>query len=125
MRGEQSEPILPSRDLNETRAFYAKLGFRAWFGENAPWQYEIVSRGGLTVHFFLDRDLDPAKSSSGCYWRVLDADKLHSEFAALALPAEGIPRLTAPEDKNWWMREFTLVDPSGNLMRVGHELHQS
>ena len=38
------------------------------------------------------------------------------------LAAEGIPRVTAPEDKPWGMREFALVDPSGNLIRVGHDL---
>jgi hypothetical protein len=30
-RIERSEPILPSRDLAETRSFYEALGFRAWF----------------------------------------------------------------------------------------------
>jgi hypothetical protein len=43
-------------------------------------------------------------------------------LAALNLPSEGIPRLTAPVDQPWGMREFTLVDPSGNLVRVGHDL---
>ena len=49
-RVERSEPILPSRDLDETRAFYEALGFRAWFrngGVNAS--YEILSRGHLVV----------------------------------------------------------------------------
>ena len=42
--------------------------------------------------------------------------------AALSLRSEGIPGLTAPVDQPWGMREFTLVDPSGNLVRVGHDL---
>ena len=122
MRLERPEPILPSRDLAETRAFYERLGFVPWFGGRAPWDYEIVSRGNLVVHFFTHRDLTPAGSNAGCYWRVKDADRLYQEFAKLNLPAEGIPRLTAPVDQPWGMHEFTLVDPSGNLVRVGHDL---
>jgi hypothetical protein len=53
---------------------------------------------------------------------VKDADRLHGELTALRLPREGIPRLTSIEDKPWGMREFVLVDPSGNLVRVGHDL---
>ena len=60
--------------------------------------------------------------SLSCYWRVADADRLYHEFAALGLPASGLPRITEPQDEPWGMREFTLKDPSGNLLRVGHEL---
>lgn len=124
MRTERPEPILPTRDLAETRAFYRTLGFAAWF--NGRWDgYEIVSRGQLVVHFAEDATLSPAQNGAGCYWRVKDADRLHREFAALGLPAEGIPRLTLPEDKAWGMPEFTLVDPSGNLVRVGHDLNDA
>jgi MFS family permease len=49
---------------------------------------------------------------------VRDADEFYQEFARLGLPSEGIPRLTAPVDQPWGMREFALVDPSGNLVRV-------
>lgn len=118
----RSEPILPSRDLLETRAFYRRLGFSPWWGEDRPWAYDIVSRGDLVVHFFAESNLAPGENDTSCYWRVEDADRLHQEFAALNLPINGIPRLTAPVDQPWGMREFTLVDPSGNLVRVGHEL---
>jgi catechol 2,3-dioxygenase-like lactoylglutathione lyase family enzyme len=119
---ERSEPILPSRDLAETRTFYRRLGFTCWFDAGAPWEYEIVSRGHLVVHFFENSGLVPDRSDAGCYLRVVDADRLHAELSQLGLPEEGIPRLTAPRDEPWGMREFTIVDPSGNLLRVGHDL---
>lgn len=121
MRAERSEPILPSRDLDETRAFYTKLGFTPW--SRGRWEeYEIFSRGHLVIHFFTARDVDPYRSSAGCYLRVKDADALYAEYTTLALPTEGIPRLTAVEDRFWGMREFAIVDPSGNLLRIGHDL---
>jgi catechol 2,3-dioxygenase-like lactoylglutathione lyase family enzyme len=122
MRMERPEPILPARNLAETRAFYQKLGFVSWWGDGGPWEYEIVSRGQLVVHFFAEPGLIPSENDTSCYWRVKDADRFYQEFAALKLPSEGIPRLTAPVDQPWGMREFTVVDPSGNLVRVGHDL---
>jgi catechol 2,3-dioxygenase-like lactoylglutathione lyase family enzyme len=122
MRTERPEPILPARNLDETRAFYEKLGFVPWFRGRGPWEYEIVSRGHLVVHFFAESELTPSQNDASCYWRVKDADRFYEEFAALDLPSEGIPRLTKPVDQPWGMREFTLVDPSGNLVRVGHDL---
>jgi catechol 2,3-dioxygenase-like lactoylglutathione lyase family enzyme len=122
MRTERPEPILPARSLDETRAFYEKLGFAPWFRGRGNGDYEIVSRGNLVVHFFAEPGLAPSENGAGCYWRVKDADRLYQEFAALQLPSAGIPRLTAPLDQPWGMREFALVDPSGNLVRVGHDL---
>ncbi len=122
MRTERSEPILPARNLAETRAFYEKLGFTSWWRGRGPWEYEIVSRGHLVVHFFAESGLVPTENEASCYWRVKDADRFHQEFAALKLPSERIPRLTAPVDEPWGMREFTFVDPSGNRVRVGHDL---
>jgi catechol 2,3-dioxygenase-like lactoylglutathione lyase family enzyme len=123
MPHERAEPILPSRDLAETRTFYERLGFRAWWPDPHGSEYQILSRGDLVVHFYSDRDLSPARNASMCYWRVPDADAMHAQLAAAAnLPQEGIPRLTPPADQPWGMRECALVDPSGNLVRIGHEL---
>lgn len=119
MSTERSEPILPARDLAGTRAFYESLGFKAGYNDD---KYDILRRGELVVHLEHDADLIPERNRFSCYWRVPNADRLYSEFAALGLPADGMPRLTEPADEPWGMREFTLKDPSGNLIRVGHEL---
>src|SRR5204862_7308013 len=109
-----------------TRAFYGAIGFRAWFrGGGVNPQYEILSRGHLVVHFFLERSLNPAASDNVCYLRVTDADRFHSDCGVLKLPESGIPRLTPPRDEPWGMREFALVDPSGNLLRIGHDLYDA
>jgi catechol 2,3-dioxygenase-like lactoylglutathione lyase family enzyme len=119
MRTERPEPILRSHDLDTTRSFYESLGFTPWFRGTG---YEIVSRGNLVVHFEEHRDLNPDENRDACYWRVEDADALHNEFTLLNLPSEGVPRITSPQDETWGMREFTLKDPSGNLVRIGHDL---
>lgn len=119
MPREGPEPILPAVDMERTRAFYESLGFRAGYRDN---RYDILRRGNLVVHLESRDDLVPSRNRTSCYWRVENADTLYSEFASLGLPSEGVPRLTEPADEPWGMREFTLKDPAGNLIRVGHEL---
>jgi len=119
VRPEGSEPILPVLDLPRTRAFYEPLGFKAGYHDD---RYEILRRGHLVVHLEQTADLVPERNTYSCYWRVADADRLYHEFAAPSLPVTGLPRLTEPQDEPGGMREFTLKDPSGNLIRVGHEL---
>jgi len=119
MPGEASEPILQAHDVSRTRAFYESLGFTSGYNDD---RYDILRRGNLVVHLEADERLVPATNRASCYWRVADADVLYQEFALLALPIDGLPHLTAPCDEPWGMREFTLKDPSGNLIRVGHEL---
>ena len=110
-------PTLPSRDVNETVTFYRRLGFEG--GVHSHGDYAILTRGSLELHFFTHSDLRPEDSSAGCYLRVLDVDSLYRAFAAAELPRQGIPRVTAPENKPWGLREFALVDADGNLVRIG------
>jgi catechol 2,3-dioxygenase-like lactoylglutathione lyase family enzyme len=117
---EGAVPILPSRDLGETLAFYERLGFA---NAGAPWQewnYLIVRRGEVWLHFFPDPEVDPLTTSAGCYVYVDDADAVHAAWAAVVEPdpATG-SRIVAPETTEYGMREFAVVDRSGNLIRVG------
>jgi catechol 2,3-dioxygenase-like lactoylglutathione lyase family enzyme len=110
-------PTLPSRDLTETRAFYDALGFVPRASEDRD-DYLVLGFGPAELHFFAAAGLDAANSVSGCCIRVADVDRIHGRFASAGLPATGTPRLTAPADRPWGQREFTLVDPDGNLIRV-------
>ena len=122
MPREGPEPILPAQDLSRTRAFYESLGFTSGYRDD---RYDIMRRGVLVVHLERHDELGPAANRTSCYWRVTNADELFHEFASLGLPSHGFPCLTEPFDEPWGMREFTLKDPSGNLIRIGHELTDS
>jgi len=119
--GEHAVPILPSRDLRETLAFYERLGFENRGAEPEEWDYLIVGRGGIVLHFFLQQDVDPLSTAAGCYVHVDDADALHAEWRAIGVEHDAATgsRLMAPADTDYRMREFALVDRSGNLLRVG------
>lgn len=117
-------PILPSRELAETLAFYERLGFRHSGGPWQEWGYLIIARGGIELHFSHRPDVDPLTTDASCYVRVPDADALHAEWDRIGIttdPATG-SRLVTPIDTDYGIREFALVDPSGNLLRIGSPL---
>ena len=111
-------PTLPSRSISATTDFYRRLGFDGGAHEFNP-EYGIFSRGAIELHFFTHTELVPAHSAAGCYIRVLDVQALHAACSASGLPEVGIPRVTRLEDKPWGLREFAIVDPDGNLLRIG------
>lgn len=123
---DRAIPILPARSIEATAAFYRALGF-AGGAHSADPGYAILRRGTTELHFFHHPALVPADSWAGCYIRVADVADWARRFASsgLGLPAHGIPRFEPPEDKPWGLRELALVDPDGNLVRVGQVLAAS
>ncbi len=129
MATEVMIPRLPCQSLDETLAFYVALGFTITHRQQAkPDSDGGVQWGGIELHFFTLPNYEPANSYSGCYVRVADVDALYQAFAARLqaaygqLPLMGMPRLIPPKHKmgNW--REFILVDPGGNWIRIGQEM---
>ena len=120
---EHCVPILPSRDLDETLAFYEHLGFVNRGAPPHEWDYLIVGRGDMLLHFTPTPDVDPLSTASACYCYVDDAQALYDEWADVVVPDEDTgSRIMAPEVTDYGMREFAVVDPSGNLLRVGSAL---
>ena len=111
-------PILASRDVDETAAFYQRLGFdvRARYEQFGP-AYLILGRDDVELHFVHAPRADPAGNDGVCYLRLDDAQGVYEEWVPLELD-----QLHAPSDTPWGMREFSLVDPSGNLLRIGTSL---
>ena len=113
-------PLFPSSDIPATLEFYRRgLGFAVRL-EMA--NYGIVERDGVEVHFWPCDNRHIAENTSA-YFRVHDADSLHRELINQGHEM----RITAPEDREWGMREFYVWDPDGNLLKFGqliptHEL---
>jgi catechol 2,3-dioxygenase-like lactoylglutathione lyase family enzyme len=115
-------PTLPCRAVSATVAFYRRLGFEGG-AHQFNRDYAILRRGTVELHFFTYQELLPAESSAGCYIRVLDVDSIYRSFSSIQLPRTGIPRMEILEDKPWGLREFAVVDPDGNLLRIGQVIH--
>jgi hypothetical protein len=73
-----------------------------------------------TLHFSLVPEVDPLRTASSCYLYVEDADALYTAWSrAVAPDAATGSRVEPPVTTQYRMREFAVVDRSGNLLRVG------
>jgi catechol 2,3-dioxygenase-like lactoylglutathione lyase family enzyme len=114
-------PILPSRSIAATLDFYRALGFTGE-AHDTDAGYAILCRGTLELHFFHHPALLPAQSDAGCYLRVRDVRAIHADAQRAGLPDTGIPRIDPLSPKPWGLLEFAIVDPDGNLLRIGQVL---
>ncbi|WP_439817469.1 bleomycin resistance protein [Zavarzinia sp. CC-PAN008] len=104
-------PILASLNIRESRDFYVgRLGFALVYEDAA---YLIVRRDEMELHFWLTDDRR-FPENTGCYIRGGQVADLYAEFSA-----RGVERLSKFELRPWDMKEFTLHDPHGNLLRFG------
>ena len=81
--------------------------------------YAVLRRDALELHLFDWPHARPDNSIAGCFIRIADAPALHREWSALGFAVEGTPSVGPVGPRFWGMNEFTVVDPSGNLLRVG------
>jgi hypothetical protein len=121
---EHAIPILPSRSLHETLEFYARLGFENRGPPPEESDYLVIGRGGVELHFVAAPETNPFTTGASCYIRTVDADMLYEEWRQAGIDDDSATgsRLVPPRDTAQGMREFALVDPSGNLIRVGSPL---
>ena len=104
-------PILPVRDLAEASDLWTRAGLTV---EPYDAGYAFVLDDGCeVVHLALHAAVDPATNPSSCYIHVDDVRGWHDRLADAGLP------VTPVRDEPWGMTEFSVRDPSGNLVRVG------
>lgn len=128
MQTEITIPLLPCHAINPMLDFYRLLGFEVTYQQSKPNNYAAVKLGGIELHFFSMRNYVPANSYSTCYVRVSDVDALYDAFRQGLraqygrVPSAGIPRIIPLKNKAYSMREFIVVDPGGNWIRIGQQL---
>ncbi|MEM9132846.1 MAG: VOC family protein [Actinomycetota bacterium] len=106
--------IFPVADMAEAVAFYRSLGFAVeQYDDGYAW---VTHRGGEILHLGRVDTLDAAANHASAYVHVQDADAWHAGWTSDGIAA------TEVIDQPWGMREFTLTDPAGNLLRVGQNL---
>ena len=104
-------PILPVRELAEARTLWTSAGLTV---EDYSDGYAFVLADGCEiVHVAVHPSLDPAANLSACYIHVDDVRGWHTRLTEAGLP------VTPVRDEPWGMTEFSVRDPSGNLVRVG------
>lgn len=111
----QGIPVLPSLDLEATLDFYeSKLGFRRHIESE---DYAGVERDGVQLHFWLCRDAT-VPATTTCRINVTGVDALR----AACLAGVEVGEVAQPEARPWGFREFSVTDPSGNVVVLAEEI---
>ena len=114
------QPVLMSRDVDASVAFYRRLGFALAFQDTtgSP-RYAVVARDGCDLHLQWQHSSqwEHPHDRPTDRFVVDDVDQLFQEFQlAGALPAASLPGSpwAHPGDTPWATREFHVLDPDGN-----------
>ncbi|MET4226521.1 hypothetical protein [Oerskovia enterophila] len=126
MANESMVPLLPCASIDETGDFAAALGFEVTYRQTRPNPYLALRREGIDLHYFGIEGFRPENSYGSCLVVVDDTEPLYDAWAAGLraahgrLPLSGFPRITRPRRRANadGLSGFSLVDPSGNWIRV-------
>ena len=101
--------IIACNDLDESQAFYERLGFAVASRYDAQGYRILQDAAGASVHLTHTEPgwVFPDRNAYGVYLYSEDVDALAAEFGYTA------------DAKPWGLREFAVSDPNGTLVRVG------
>jgi catechol 2,3-dioxygenase-like lactoylglutathione lyase family enzyme len=114
---DRAVPNLPSRDFDDTIAFYGGFGFEVSHRDDA---WLTLRRGALRLEFFPFPGIAPGESSFMCSVRVDDVDELYRRIrdAGVLEQTVGFPRLHPVRLQRWGQRAGFLVDPDGTQLHL-------
>jgi catechol 2,3-dioxygenase-like lactoylglutathione lyase family enzyme len=118
---DQATPNLPSRDFDETEAFYAQLGFECGYRDDG---WMILHRGPkgsrAVLEFFPHPHLDPKESWFSCCIRLDDLPAMMAQLNASDIPhaERGIPRFHPARREESGLTIAYMVDCDGSLVRL-------
>ena len=103
-------PVLASLNIERSAEFFAaKLGFTKV--HVAQGTYGIVANGPVQIHFWACADRSIAEATS-CRVQVRGIERLYHQCEG-----HGIVHPKTPlETKSWGTKEFSILDPDGNLI---------
>lgn len=109
MEKHSAVAIIPCNDLDESQAFYERLGFAATAIYEAQGYRILQTSGGASVHLARSAPgwVLPECNPFGIYVYSPDVAELAADFGCEA------------DAKPWGLREFAVSDPNGTLVRIG------
>ena len=92
------------------------LGFKITFQYGDPMFYACLCRDDVALHLLAARETKRLPGNGGIYVFVRDVDRVHAE-----LVERGAKVIKPPQDYDYGMRDFEVVDLDGNQLVFGME----
>ncbi|MBR0709804.1 bleomycin resistance protein [Bradyrhizobium liaoningense] len=110
-----SATVFVVSDITASLAYYRDvLGFEVTFEYGQPPSYACLCRGEVGLHLLVAAATKRLPGQGGLCVFVRDVDELYAE-----LSARGARLLNRPEDRDYGMRDFDVVDADGNQLTFG------
>jgi catechol 2,3-dioxygenase-like lactoylglutathione lyase family enzyme len=107
--------VFTVRDIAASIAHYRDvLGFTVTFEYGKPTSYACLCRDQINLHLIAAHRTKRIPGNGGVAVFVDDVDLLHAELAA-----RGAKVLKPPQDYDYGMRDFDVIDPDGNQLTFG------
>ena len=90
------------------------LGFTVTFEYGTPTFYVCLCRDEVALHLLAASETSRLPGNGGLCVFVRDVDAVHAELAA-----RGASILKPPQNYDYGMRDFDVVDPDGNQLTFG------
>ena len=112
--------FVPSVDYALSKQFYTDIGFEmkssseelAYFAcGNSSFLLQNFNTEGLAENFVMHLLVESADD----WWSRLNSNGIAEKYSV---------RMGKPQDREWRMRDFTLIDPSGVLWRIGNNIQE-
>jgi len=92
------------------------LGFKVTFEYGIPTSYACLCRDEVALHLLAARETKRLPGNGGICVFVNDVDKVHAE-----LNTRGANVIKPPQNYDYGMRDFDVVDLDGNQLTFGME----
>jgi uncharacterized glyoxalase superfamily protein PhnB len=92
------------------------LGFAITFQYGNPIFYACLCRDEVALHLLAAQETKRLPGNGGICIFVNDVDRLHAD-----LVSRGAKVIKAPQNYDYGMRDFDVVDPDGNHLTFGME----
>lgn len=110
-------PILNVSSLEQSFAWFEKLGWTKRWDWGDPPDFGAVGSGGCEI--FLCLDCQGGRGEHGMWLGIMvdDVDEVYQHCVE-----QGIDVAFPPTDREWNLREMCVRHPDGHMLRIGHAL---
>ena len=106
-------------DIAKSIEYYRDaLGFEVTFQYGKPTFYACLCRDEIDLHLLAAHETEQLPGHGGICVFVTDVDGVYAELAG-----RGAKVLKPPQNYDYGMRDFDVVDPDGNHLTFGMESH--